>query len=93
MQLVDATRHPGAYDASLEHLIAYGASPRGTIALDLAARARAWLAGRDFVSPGDVHEIAPDVLRHRVLLSYEAEADGVTTDEVIRRLLELVPVP
>jgi MoxR-like ATPase len=93
VQLVAATRNPGLYDRELENMIAYGASPRGTIALDLASRAYAWLDGRDYVSPGDIHAIAADVLRHRILLGYEAEADGVTTDEVIRRLISLVPVP
>jgi len=93
VQLVYATRDPSRYDPELSDLIAYGASPRGTIALDLAARAHAWLAGRDYVSPRDVHEVAPDVLRHRLLLSYDAEADGVTSDQLIDRLLSLVPVP
>jgi MoxR-like ATPase len=92
VQLVLATRHPGRYDASLERLIEYGASPRATIALDRCARARAWLAGRDFVSPEDVLALAPDVLRHRIIPSFEAEAEGHTVDSLIRRLLELVPV-
>jgi MoxR-like ATPase len=77
----------------LPRWIAYGASPRGTIALDRCARAHAWLAGRDFVSPEDVHAVAPDVLRHRILLSYEAEAEGIGSDQVIGRLLERVPLP
>ena len=87
-----ATRHPGRYDNSLERLIEYGASPRATIALDRCARARAWLLGRDFVSPEDVLALAPDVLRHRIIPSFEAEAEGHTVDSLIRRLLELVPV-
>ena len=91
--LVTASRDPAAYDSSLAELIAFGASPRGTIALDLAARAHAWLAGRDHVSPEDVLAVVHDALRHRILLSYDAEADGVTSDEVIDRLLEQVPVP
>ncbi len=93
VQLVDATRNATKCDRTLAELIAYGASPRGTIALDLAARAHAWLEGRDYISPADVHEVAGDVLRHRILLTYDAEADGVTPDEVIERLLTLVPVP
>lgn len=92
VQLVLATRHPGRYDASLERLIEYGASPRATIALDRCARARAWLSGRDFVSPEDVLVLAPDVLRHRIIPSFEAEAEGHTVNSLIRRLLELVPV-
>ncbi len=92
VQLVMATRHPGRYDEKLSRLIEYGASPRATIALDRCARARAWLAGRDFVSPDDIIAIAPDVLRHRIITSFEAEAEGHNADSLIARLLELVPV-
>ena len=81
VQLVLATRDPAPYGAELARWIAYGASPRGTIALDRCARAHAWLAGRDYVTPEDVHAIAADVLRHRVLLSYEAEAEGIDSDQ------------
>ena len=80
-------------DAGIGRLVRYGASPRATLAIDAAARARAWLAGRDYVSPEDVQEIAHDALRHRLVLSFEAEADGVGADEVIDRLLETVAVP
>jgi MoxR-like ATPase len=93
VQLVLATRDPSPYGAELARYVAYGASPRGTIALDRCARAHAWLAGRDFVTPEDVHAIAPDVLRHRVLLSYEAEAEGINADKVVALLLERVPLP
>jgi len=93
VRLVEASRKPAPYDKQLADYIAYGASPRGTIALDLASRAHAWLQGRDYVSPEDVHQITADVLRHRILLSYHAEADGVDAEEVILRLLALVPVP
>jgi MoxR-like ATPase len=93
VQLVLATRDPGKWDASLGNLVSYGASPRATIGLDRCARARAWLDGRDFVSPDDIHSTIHDVFRHRVLLSYEAEADGVSVDELVDRLLDLVPVP
>jgi MoxR-like ATPase len=93
VQLVLATREPGKWDDALARLVSYGASPRGTIGLDRCARARAWLDGRDFVSPDDIHAVIHEVMRHRVLLSYEAEADGVTVDELVDRLLDLVPVP
>ena len=93
VQLTLATRNPKSYGDDLKRWIAYGASPRGTIALDRCARAHAWLNGRDFVAPEDVHAIAHDVLRHRVLLSYEAEAEGVTSDKVIAALIARVPLP
>jgi MoxR-like ATPase len=93
VQLVLASREPGKWDSDLGRLVSYGASPRATIGLDRCARARAWLYGRDFVSPDDIHSTIHDVFRHRVLLSYEAEADGVSVDELVDRLLDLVPVP
>ncbi len=93
VQLVIATREPGKWDPELAHLVSYGASPRATIGLDRCARARAWLDGRDYVSPDDIHATIHDVFRHRVLLSYEAEADGVSVEELVNRLLDLVPVP
>lgn len=93
VQLVLASRDPGDWDPDLARLVSFGASPRATIALDRCARARAWLDGRDYVSPDDVHDVMHDVMRHRVLLSYEAEADGVTVDQLTDRLLDLVPVP
>jgi len=93
VQLVLATRDPGAYDERLATWSQFGASPRGTIALDRCARAHAWLAGRDYVVPDDIHAIAHEVLRHRVLLSFEAEADGVTTDDLIGELIARVAVP
>jgi MoxR-like ATPase len=92
-QLVLATRDAGRYGSELKRWIAWGGSPRATIAMDRCARAQAWLAGRDYVLPEDVHGIAHEVLRHRVLLSYEAEAEGVRPDQVIDRLLDLVPLP
>jgi len=92
VQLVLATRDPARYDKAMAGRISFGASPRATIALDRCARAHAWLLGKDYVAPEDVHAVAHDVLRHRLLLSFEAEADGVTTDSLIDELLRLVPV-
>lgn len=92
VQLIIATREPGKYSPELANWIDYGASPRGTIALDRCARAHAWLHGRDFVSPDDVQAIAHDVLRHRILISFEAEASGQTPDLIIDQLLKAVPV-
>jgi MoxR-like ATPase len=77
----------------LKLLIRCGSSPRGTINLALAAKAIAFLEGRNYVTPQDVKSLAPDILRHRILLSYEAEAEGVSSEEVIRTLLDKMPVP
>ncbi len=93
LQLIMATRDPSPWGDDLAGWQRFGASPRGTIALDRCARGHAWLAGRDYVSPEDIHAIAHDVLRHRVLLSFEAEADGITPDHFISELLNRVPVP
>ncbi len=93
IQLVMATRKPEKYGEKFKRLVAFGASPRGTIALDRCARAKAWLAGRDFVLPEDVHSIAHDVLRHRVILTFEAEAEGITPDSFLDLLLKRVPLP
>ncbi len=92
VQLVMATREPGKYDQQLGGLIEFGASPRATIALDRCARARAWLANRDYVSPDDVQAVCADVFRHRLILSFDAEAGGIDADQVIARILELVPI-
>lgn len=92
VQLVMATRTPAKFDAELAEWIAYGASPRGSIALDRCARAHAWLAGRDFVSPEDIQAMLFDVLRHRLILSFEAEAAGIDQDRVIQRILDVVAV-
>lgn len=93
VQLVMATRDPSTYSASLGRWVRYGASPRATIALDRCAKAHAWLQGRDYVTPEDIHVIAHDVLRHRVLLTFEAEAEGVSSDDFIDELLRLVALP
>lgn len=93
VELILASRMPQRYGSDLTTKIAWGASPRGSIALDRCARARAWLAGRDFVTPDDIRAIAPDVLRHRVLPSYEAIAEGWDGERLVHALLERVPLP
>jgi len=93
VQLVMASRKPEAYDGQLAQWLEYGGSPRATIALDRCARAHAWLHGKNFVAPEDVQAVCHDVLRHRLITSFRAEAGGVSTDQVINRILELVPVP
>ena len=93
LQIILATRNPKAYGEDLASWLQYGASPRASIALDRCSRAKAWLAQRDYVAPEDIQEMAFDVLRHRLILSYEAEAEGMTTDDVITILLERIAVP
>jgi MoxR-like ATPase len=93
LSLVLATRNPAPYGDDLAKLVQYGASPRASIALDRCSRAYAWLQGRDFVSPDDVQAIAKDVLRHRVLLRFEAEAQGLDSDAVIDQIIARVGVP
>ena len=93
VQLIVATRKPEKYDGELAGMVMFGASPRATIALDRAAKINAWLAGRDFVTPEDIHAVIYDILRHRIILSFEAQAEGVTSDDIIGRLLNLVPLP
>jgi MoxR-like ATPase len=93
LHMVLATRNPGAYGDDLAQWSIYGASPRATIAIDRCARAHAWLAGRDYVDPDDIQSIAYDVLRHRIILSYEAEAEGVTPDMFIKELISRIAVP
>jgi MoxR-like ATPase len=93
VQIVAASRRPQTVAPELAGVVRFGASPRGSIALERCARARAWLAGRDYVSPADIQALAPDVLRHRILLSYEAEASGMTPDRLIETLLQRIAVP
>lgn len=93
LQITLATRHPSAYGDDLASWIEYGASPRASIALDRCARAHAWLSGRDFVTPEDIQTMAHDVLRHRIILSFEAEAEGVTTERFINELIARIAVP
>ena len=92
VQLIVATREPGRYDTELAQWLEFGASPRATIALDRCARANAYLHGRDYVSPDDVQAVAMDCLKHRLIISFEAEASGVTPATAVERLLNVVPV-
>jgi MoxR-like ATPase len=93
VNIVDATRHPGKHGLQIEHLIRYGASPRASIFLALAAKGEALLSGRGYVTPEDVKSIAMDVLRHRVLLTYEADAETITPDKVLGQILDAIEVP
>ncbi|GAA4357452.1 MoxR family ATPase [Kangiella marina] len=93
IQLIIATRAPEQHASELTNYIEYGASPRATIALDRCARTQAWLDDRDYVTPADIQEILGEILRHRIILSYQAEAEGVSTNDVIAKLIELVPTP
>ncbi|MGJ8677298.1 MAG: AAA family ATPase [Akkermansiaceae bacterium] len=93
VDIVHATRFPEKVDANLKNLIRVGASPRATINLALSARAKAFMAGRSFVTPQDIKDLAHDVLRHRILPSYEAEAEDITTDVIIDKILVKIPVP
>lgn len=93
IQLVVATRRPDKYSKTLAGQVLYGASPRATIALDRAAKINAWIEGRDYVTPEDIHAVVYDILRHRIILSFEAQAEGITTDSVIEELLKTVPLP
>jgi len=93
VNVVVATRNPGTVNADLDGQVLYGASPRASMGIDRAARAHAWLSGRDFVGPEDIQAVAPDVLRHRLVLSFEAEADGVNSNSIIAGVLDGVGVP
>ena len=93
LEIVLATRAAARYGDDISSWIQYGASPRATLALDRCARAYAWLNDRDFVTPEDIQTIAPDVLRHRIILSFEAEAEGVTTDRCVEELIKRIAVP
>ena len=93
VNIVVATRDPGRVDESLEGQVMYGASPRASMGIDRAARAHAWLSGRDYVGPEDIQAVATDVLRHRLVLSFEAEADGTNENSIIERILDGVGVP
>lgn len=93
IELIMATRNPEKYAQNLRGMVRYGASPRATIALDKCSKINAWLEGRDFVTPEDIHAVVYDVLRHRIILSYEAQAEEYTTDDIIAALLKAVPLP
>ncbi len=93
VDLVQATRDPRPYDIDLNGYVLYGASPRATIGLTLAARAHAFLQGRGYITPQDVKDVAYDVLRHRIAVSYEAEAENIASENIIAGILEQMPVP
>jgi len=93
VDIVWATREPAKYNLKLEGLVRYGASPRATIYLALGARAHAFLNGRGYVTPQDIKSIGPDVLRHRIIVSYEAEAESITSESIIERIFAGLPVP
>jgi len=93
VDVIQASRNPAEYNLDIKRLIDFGASPRATIALTLAAKARAFLEGRGYVTPQDVKTVGADVLRHRVIASYEAEAENLTSDDIIKRIFDHVPVP
>jgi len=93
VNIVVSTRDPGRVDESLDGQVMYGASPRACMGIDRAARAHAWLSGRDYVGPEDIQAVAADVLRHRLVLSFEAEADGISANSVIKHILDGVGVP
>ncbi len=93
MNIVHATREPSSYGLDIAHLIQYGASPRATIFLTMASKAYALLNGRGYVTPQDVKSIGMDVLRHRVIITYEAEAEEKTSEDVIKAVFDNIPVP
>jgi MoxR-like ATPase len=93
VNVVVSTRDPVSKESALEGQVLYGASPRASMGIDRAARAHAWLLGRDYVGPEDIQAVAPDVLRHRLVLSFEAEADGVDAESVVKGVLDGVGVP
>jgi MoxR-like ATPase len=93
VDIVMASRDPEEYKLDIKDLIAYGASPRATIYLNMAGRAHAFLQGRAYVTPDDIKSIGPDVLRHRIILSYEAEAEELTSDDIVQKIFDGVEVP
>ena len=91
VQIILATRNSDKYGGNLSDWLEFGASPRATIALDICSKSLAWLDNRNFVTPDDIRSIAHDVLRHRLILSFEAEANGISSDQVVDELLKVVP--
>jgi MoxR-like ATPase len=91
--IVDATRHPSDYGLDINNSIEYGASPRASLWLTLGAKSNAIINGRGYVIPQDIHDVVYDVLRHRVLLTYEAESEFMTSDQIIKTIIEKIPVP
>jgi MoxR-like ATPase len=92
VSLISATRYPEKFDTDLDKLIEFGSSPRGTIALDRCSRVHAWMQNRDYVTPDDIHQVIKDVLRHRIAISYKGRAEGITADQIIDKLIEVVAV-
>lgn len=93
VELIMATRKPEKYNTSLSGMVRFGASPRATIALDKCSKINAWLEGRDFVTPEDIYSVVYDVLRHRIILSFEAQSEGLNADDIILGILKTVPLP
>ena len=92
VDIISATRYPGKYNEEIKEWLDFGASPRGSIAIDRTCRTHAWMEGKDFVSPDNIRAVVHDCLRHRLLLSYEANAEGITPDQIIDEILKLVAV-
>ena len=90
VEIIAATRSPESYSDDLARLLTWGASPRASLALDRCSRARAWIRGRDFVTPEDIQDLVLDILRHRIILSYEAESEAITKEQVINNIIDLV---
>ncbi|HCK92894.1 MAG TPA: AAA family ATPase, partial [Gammaproteobacteria bacterium] len=93
VEIIQSTRTPERYSDKLAKAISFGASPRATLAMDRCARVNAWLAGRDYVTPDDVQKVAPQILRHRIGLSFQAEAQGLSAHQVVTQLIMLVSTP
>ena len=93
VRITDATRHPDKYNVKLGHYVEYGASPRASIGLSIGAKAVAFMNAKSYVTPNDIKTIAKDVMRHRIIINYEGQAEGITTDKVIEEILARIPVP